>query len=399
MGARSGDAVGPLLSWQDQRTAPHCARLRREGAGDRVRALSGLPVDPMFSAPKATWLLDAHDPDRARSRRGELCLGTVDSWLLSRLGGEHVIEAGNASRTQLLDVKTCRWHPELLELFGIPESAADRGLVGGGPARPCMPPLQDGTPVLAVMGDSHAALFAHAGWRPGQGDLRHRLVDHEPRPPPRPGIGGAVRHDRVGRRTPQPAVEGNIRASGATLTWLAAVLETSPEALAERAAPSSDGVHLVPAFGGLGAPWWDDEAVGLISDLTFGTRTPHLARAALESIAFQVEDVVAAVDREIAPVRSCSPTVGPPPTASAQLQADTGGRRVRVARSREPRRSASRTSRPGRRPVGPRDVEALDRAGDVYTRQRRSRRRRVAVARRSRARTRTGRHEEPRTRA
>ena len=143
----SGDAVGPLLSWQDQRTAPHCARLRREGAGDRVRALSGLPVDPMFSAPKATWLLDAHDPDRARSRRGELCLGTVDSWLLSRLGGEHVIEAGNASRTQLLDVKTCCWHPELLELFGVPESVLPTVVSSAGPfpAVRGLPPLKDGT--------------------------------------------------------------------------------------------------------------------------------------------------------------------------------------------------------------------------------------------------------------
>jgi glycerol kinase len=110
----TGTPVGPLLSWQDQRTAPHCARLRAAGQADRVRALSGLPLDPMFSAPKAAWLLDAHDPDRSRSRRGELCLGTVDSWLLTRLGRDHVIEVGNAARTQLLDVRERRWEPELL---------------------------------------------------------------------------------------------------------------------------------------------------------------------------------------------------------------------------------------------------------------------------------------------
>ena len=194
-------------------------------------------------------------------------------------------------------------------------------------------------------------------------------------------------------RTPQPAVEGNIRASGATLTWLAAVLETSPEALAERA-PSSDGVHLVPAFGGLGAPWWDDEAVGLISDLTFGTRTPHLARAALESIAFQVEDVVAAVDREIAPVQILLADGGP--TANRvlmQLQADTGGRRVRVAARASYRRSASRTSRAGRRPVGPRDGRGvgprrrrLHPAGSGVSRRRRVAGWHAAVAR-ARART------------
>ena len=200
----SGDAVGPLLSWQDQRTAPHCARLRREGAGDRVRALSGLPLDPMFSAPKAR--LAAR---RARSRpraqpRGELCLGTVDSWLLSRLGGEHVIEVGNASRTQLLDVRRCRWDPELLELFGVPESVLPSVVASTGPfpAVRGLPPLPDGIPVLAVMGDSHAALFAHAGWRPGQVKATYgtgssimslgRVPDQR--------IGGAVPDDRVGRR-------------------------------------------------------------------------------------------------------------------------------------------------------------------------------------------------------
>jgi glycerol kinase len=405
----SGDAVGPLLSWQDQRTAPHCARLRREGAGDRVRALSGLPVDPMFSAPKATWLLDAHDPDRARSRRGELCLGTVDSWLLSRLGGEHVIEAGNASRTQLLDVKTCHWHPELLELFGIPEDVLPHVVSSAGPfpAVRGLPPLKDGTPVLAVMGDSHAALFAHAGWRPGQVKATYgtgssimslgRLPDSGSQ-----ALCATIAWDDG---TPQPAVEGNIRASGATLTWLAAVLETSPEALAERAATSSEGVHLVPAFGGLGAPWWDDEAVGLFSGLTFGTRTPQLARAALESIAFQVEDVVAAVDREIAPVQTLLADGGP--TANRvlmQLQADTGGRRVSVARSRE--LSALGVAHLAGVGAGLWDrgtLESFDRAGDVYrpleaepSRRQRVARWHAAVAR---ARTRAVDEERPRTRA
>ena len=362
----------------------------------------------MFSAPKATWLLDAHDPDRARSRRGELCLGTVDSWLLSRLGGEHVIEAGNASRTQLLDVTTCRWHPELLELFGIPASVLPTVVSSTGPFPAACAAAAAAGRHPGPRGDGRLPRRAlrprRLAPRPGQGDLRHRLVDHEPRPPPRPGIGGAVRHDRVGRRTPQPAVEGNIRASGATLTWLAAVLETSPEALAERAAPSSDGVHLVPAFGGLGAPWWDDEAVGLISDLTFGTETPHLARAALESIAFQVEDVVAAVDREIAPVRSCSPTAGPPPTGcSCKLQADTGGRRVRVARSRELSAlgvahlagvGAGLWDRGDARGLGPRR-RRLHAAGTAS-----SRRRRVATWHAAVARARAAADEErPRTRA
>jgi glycerol kinase len=382
----SGAPVGPLLSWQDQRTTPHCARLRARGAGDRVRALSGLPVDPMFSAPKATWLLDTHDPDRARSRRGELCLGTVDSWLLSRLGGDHVIEVGNASRTQLLDVRSCQWSAELLELFGVPPEVLPAVVASTGPfpAVRGLPPVREGTPVLAVMGDSHAALFAHAGWRPGQVKATY-------------GTGSSIMS--LGRLSesgsdalcatvawddgaPEHAVEGNIRASGATLTWLAAVLGISPEALAEEAAPSSDGAHLVPAFGGLGAPWWDDGAVGLFSGLTFATRAPQLARAALESIAFQVEDVVAAVHREVAPVQTL--LADGRPTANRtlmQLQADTSGRRVRVARDRD--LSALGVAHLAGVGAGVWDrsaLEALDRAGEVYVPEEAepSRRQRVA---------------------
>jgi glycerol kinase len=131
--ADGGQAVGPLLSWQDRRTAPQCARLRAMGVGDRVVMLSGLPLDPMFSALKARWLLDAYDASRAHSSRGELRLGTVDSWLLSRFGGEHVIEAGNAARTQLFDVRSRRWSPELLDLFRIPPAALPRVVSSVGP--------------------------------------------------------------------------------------------------------------------------------------------------------------------------------------------------------------------------------------------------------------------------
>jgi glycerol kinase len=164
-----------------------------------------------------------------------------------------------------------------------------------------LPPLADGTPLLAVMGDSHSALFAHAGWRPGQvkatfgtGSSIMSLGDAAAWSP-----GGLCLtiawEDEHG---PAHAFEGNIRSTGATLTWLANLLRSTPAAIAEQAAPSSDGVHLVPAFGGLAAPWWDDEAVGLISGLTFATRLPQIARAALESIAFQSADVLDAMQRD-----------------------------------------------------------------------------------------------------
>jgi glycerol kinase len=368
----SGRPVGPLLSWQDQRTAPHCARLRTAGAGERVRTVSGLPLDPMFSALKAGWLLDAYDPDRTRSRRGELCLGTVDSWLLSRFGDEHLIELGNAARTQLLNVRDRGWDPELLELFRVPHEVLPRIVASTGPfpAIRDLPPIPDGTPVLAVMGDSHAALYAHAGWRPGQVKATY-------------GTGSSVMS--LGAPTaaesgalcltiawddgqPAYAFEGNIRATGATLTWLAALLDRTPATLAELAGPSSEGLYLVPAFGGLGAPWWDEEAVGLISGLTFGTRAPQLARAALESIAFQVEDVVAAMDREVHPIQTLLADGGPTANASLmQLQADTSGRRVEVARARE--LSALGVAHLAGREAGvwtPAALEQLDRPRDAY---------------------------------
>jgi glycerol kinase len=335
-----GRPVGPLLSWQDQRTAPHCARLRAAGAGERVRAISGLPLDPMFSALKAGWLLDAHDPDRTRSRRGELCLGTIDSWLLSRFGGEHLIELGNAARTQLLDVRERTWDPELLELFGVPIEALPRVVASTGPFPPVrdLAPVRDGTPIMAVMGDSHAALYAHAGWRPGQvkatyGTGSSIMSLGEPT-----GTGSGALCLTIAWDDGQPAyaVEGNIRATGATLTWLAALLGRTPAELAALAAPSSEGVHLVPAFGGLGAPWWDEDAVGLLTGFTLGTGAPQLARAALESVAFQVEDVVDAVHREVHPVQTLLADGGPTANAALmQLQADTSGRRVEVARTRE----------------------------------------------------------------
>jgi glycerol kinase len=336
----SGRPVGPLLSWQDQRTASECAWLRSRGAGELVRAASGLPLDPMFSALKARWLLDRYDADRVRSRNGELCLGTIDSWLLSRFGGEHVIEVGNAARTQLLDVRSRAWDERLLELFDVPPAVLPRVVASNGPfpAAQGLAPLPDGVPVGGVMGDSHSALFAHAGWRPGQvkatygtGSSIMSLGDPAAETPAELCL--TVAWDAG---TPRYAYEGNIRSTGATLVWLADFLGTTPGELTAAAADSSDGVHLVPAFGGLGAPWWDDAAVGTISGLTFGTRLPQLARAALESIAFQVEDVVAAVERHVGPIATLLADGGPTSNATLmQLQADTSGRRVERALDRD----------------------------------------------------------------
>ena len=158
----------------------------------------------MFSALKAGWLLDAHDPDRTRSRRGDLCLGTIDSWLLSRFGGEHLIELGNAARTQLLDVRERTWDPELLELFGVPIEVLPRVVASTGPfpAVRDLAPVPDGTPVTGRDGRLARGALRARRLAPGprEGDLRNRLVDHGPRRAAGAGLQRPVPHDRLGRR-------------------------------------------------------------------------------------------------------------------------------------------------------------------------------------------------------
>ena len=341
---RSGEALSPVVSWQDQRTGGICDRLRSAEAERLVQERSGLPLDPMFSAAKATWLLDAHDADRARARAGEVCLGTVDSWLLSRLSGDHVIEAGNASRTQLLDVRQAVWDDDLLRLFGVPAPALPRVTpsIGPFPAVRGLAPLADGIPLLAIMGDSHAALFAHGAFAPGRvkatygtGSSVMGLVADPDRLAPGLCLTIAWQIDR-----PVLAAEGNIRSTGSALAWLARLLDMSVDALADLGARSeSDGVVLVPGFNGLGAPWWDRRAVGLLTDLSLGTGRAELARAGLEAIVQQVADVVEAIGAGAGDVQELRVDGGPSGSdALMRMQADLLG--LPVARSRDAELSA-----------------------------------------------------------
>ena len=344
---RTGEPLTPLISWQDQRTTAICDALRSDDTERLVRERSGLPLDPMFSAAKARWLLDAYDPDRARS--GDICLGTVDSWLLSRLsrdvGREHLTEAGNASRTQLLDVRRAAWDEALLELFRVPEAALPRVVASTGPfpASRGLAPLPDGVPVLAVMGDSHAALFAHgAAFEPGRvkatygtGSSVMGLAGDVSRLSP--GVCLTIAWQMAAK--PALAAEGNIRSAGASLVWMAALLDMTVEALVELGIRSeSRGVVLVPGFGGLGAPWWDRRAVGLLSDLTLGAGRAQFARAGLESILHQVADVVEAVGASV-PVQELRADGGSSGNdALMRTQADLLG--VPVARARDAELSA-----------------------------------------------------------
>ena len=299
--AQTGAPLAPMVSWQDQRTAADCDALRSDANERLILEQSGLPLDPMFSAAKARWLLDALDKDRSRSRAGAIRLGTVDSWLLSRFGSQHVIEAGNASRTQLLDVRKASWSPELLELFGIPRRALPEIVSSRGPfpAVRGLSPLPDGVPVFAVMGDSHSALFAHGVFAPGRvkatfgtGSSVMGLVE-KPEALSRGlclTIGWAL--DR-----PAFAAEGNIRSTGQTLRFVADLFGMTPQEVADLAAKeSSQGVVIVPGFNGLGAPYWDRNAVGLITNLTLGAGRGAVARAALESVPHQICNLIESID-------------------------------------------------------------------------------------------------------
>jgi glycerol kinase len=343
--ARTGEPLGPVLGWQDARTAADTEALVAAGHAETVRELTGLSLDPMFSAPKMRWLLDS--ALRTGVDPADVRLGTVDAWLVHRLTGGAVFatDAGNAARTLLLDLQSRDWHPRLLEVFGIPRSAlpevraSDQGFgvtAAGGP-------LPAGIPVAAVLADSHAALYAHGCTRPGTGKVTFGTGSSVMTPcekPDRAPAGITTTLAWVVDGHPTYAREGNILASGAALDWMAMALGAPEGAgrgafLSDLAAtvPDAGGVHLVPAFAGLGAPYWDRAATGLLTGITAGTSRGHLARAALEAVAHQVTDVVAAIEQGGGAWIDVLHADGGA-TASAplmQLQADLLGRPVRVA--------------------------------------------------------------------
>lgn len=326
---RTGKPLHQAISWQDCRTAAFCDGLRAAGHAPLIRRLSGLPLDPMFSAAKARYLLDAVDPDRARARRGDIVVGTVDAWLMATFGAS-VIEAGNASRTQLLRVADVRWDDTLLSLFGIPSACLPEIVASTGPFPTVrgVAPVPDGTPILAVLGDSHAAIFAHGIFEPGRikatygtGSSVAALVDAPPSSESGLCASIAWQTERPG---PAFMAEGNIRSSGATLAWLSRVLDVSVDELLTMAAGAgTQAPILVPGFDGLGAPWWDAHAVGILSGLRLDTTRAELALAALRSIPLQINDVIERLRALGPPIDDINVDGGP--TRSdllMQLQAD-----------------------------------------------------------------------------
>jgi glycerol kinase len=307
---RTGEPVGPCIVWQCRRTAPICDELRARGLEGLIRERSGQPVDPLFSATKAAWLLAAIEDGGAKAAAGDICIGTVDSWLLWKLtgGAVHATDPSNASRTQLLNLRSAVWDRELLDIFGIPPACLpeihDSNHIFGETRR--IDGLSDGIPVASLIGDSHAALFGHAAFAPGAVKGTYgtgsslMTLTAEPAVS-RCGLSSTIAWSLAG--SVRHALEGNITSSGATVQWAGELLglpnTTEDAAALASTVPDSGGVYLVPAFAGLGAPHWDADARGLLCGLTRGVTGAHIARAALESIAFQVGDVFEALRKDL----------------------------------------------------------------------------------------------------
>ena len=335
--ASTGEPVAPLIGWQDRRTAEWCATALEPGAGAIVRELTGLHIDPMFSAPKIRWLLD-HLP--AGTPVADVRVGTVDSWLLWKLtkGALHACEAGNASRTLLFDVVGLDWSPDLLEVFGVPEHVLPAVQPSNGTFGQTrdVPGLPDGTPILAVMADSHAALYGQGCTTPGMTKATYGTGSSVMTPVDQFTTTGSSVPTTLAWLTDRPtyAREGNILSSGATLAWAADLLTAGRVFDLMRLAasvPDSGGVHLVPAFSGLGAPHWDRDAQGLISGMSQATTGAHLARAAVDAVAHQICDVVDVIELD-QPLTAFRADGGV--TVSdlvMQTQADLLGRPVQVA--------------------------------------------------------------------
>ncbi|MFB6360739.1 MAG: glycerol kinase GlpK [Halobacteriales archaeon] len=309
---RTGEPLHNAIVWQDRRTTERIEGLEDAGRVEWIRDKTGLKPDAYFSATKAEWLLE-HATDRADSAGAgseDLMLGTIDSWLVYNLTGRHVIDVTNASRTMLFDIHAVEWDEELLDLFGVPESMLPE-------VRPSMDPAGFGTtnpegflgaevPVAGVLGDQQAALVGHTGFDAGDAKNTYGtgsfLVMNTAEEPVKSqhGLLTTIAFQQAGEPV-QYALEGSIFSTGAAIEWLEEIgLIDSPEetgSLAEEV-NGTDGVFVVPAFTGLGAPHWDGRARGTIVGLSRGTEREHIARATLESIGFRTRDVIEAMEQD-----------------------------------------------------------------------------------------------------
>ena len=300
----TGKPIANAVVWQDTRGAELCRQLRADGKAEMVMQKSGLLIDPNFSATGIKWLLDNVEGAREFASRGELLMGTIETWLIWKLtGGKvHATDYTNASRTMLFNIHTMQWDDELLQLFDIPLSMMPE-------LKPCdaiygettcegvfSKPIQ----IAGVLGDSHGALVGQMCFEKGSGKVTYGTgssvmvnIGEEPQQAPE-GLVTSVGFSAFGKT--YYGFEGNIYSTGATLKWIADQLQlvghpAEMEALAT-SVEDNGGVYIVPAFSGLGAPWWQSDVKGAVFGLTFATTKAHFLRAALESIAYQIKDLV-----------------------------------------------------------------------------------------------------------
>jgi len=310
--AATGQPLHRAIVWQDRRTADVTTRLAAEGHEAMVQAATGLILDPYFSASKFAWLLDAVPGARERAERGEVKLGTIETWLIWKLTGgrSHVTDATNASRTSLMGLRTQAWRPDLAELFNVPLAALAeiRGCADHlGDCEPSL--LGSALPIHGAAGDQQAALVAHGALKPGDAKITYGtgafLVANVGTQPVAStsrllGTLGYAAGDQVAY-----ALEGSIFSAGSAIQWLRDGLKViseshQSEAMAQ-SLPDNGGVYLAPGFTGLGAPWWEPDARGTITGLTRDSGPAHMVRAALESLAYQTRDLLDALARDGAP--------------------------------------------------------------------------------------------------
>jgi len=302
----SGEPIHNAIVWQDRRTADYCERLKAEGAGDTIQTRTGLLIDAYFSASKIRWILDHVPGARARAAAGALAFGTVDTWLVWKLtsGTRHVTDVSNASRTMLFNIHTLTWDDELLRIFDVPASMLPEVRSSSEVYGSTSTALGiERIAIAGIAGDQQAALFGQMCRRPGMSKNTYGtgcfLLQNIGTKPTRS-------HQKlvttvawqVGGRTDY-ALEGSVFIGGAVVQWIRdglGLVRTAPEIEALAATVGDNGgVYLVPAFAGLGAPHWDPYARGTIVGITRGTTAGHIARAALESVAYQVADLLDAI--------------------------------------------------------------------------------------------------------
>lgn len=332
----SGRPVYKAIVWQCRRSTEICEELIASGLEDEFRARTGLRLDPYFSGTKLCWLFREIPGLKALAENGEILFGTIDSWLLWKLTGRHVTDITNASRTLLFNIKDCAWDPMLLSVLGIPRQVLPEVLSSSDDFGVTKPELFGcSIPITGVVGDQQAALFGHTCFNPGMAKNTYgtgcfTLLNTGSKPVWSKNNLLTTIAWRIGDKTTY-ALEGSVFIAGAVIQWLRDELKlisssSESEELA-RSLPDANGVFLVPAFVGLGAPYWDPDARGAIVGISRGTTRAHIVRAALESIAYQSEDLLSAMGADCGkPVEILKADGGA--TANAflmQYQADISG--------------------------------------------------------------------------